>query len=86
MYYSYPCISLGAEAHLGKLVANPVAWFQAICSLEQASISAQEILQDSLQKRRTKFFAYAFYLGSCVEIPMAETIYLIMGLYRWGIN
>lgn len=72
MYYGYPCISLGSEAHLGKLAVNPQDWSQTIESLERTFISVQNILNNPIQKRRIKFFAYSFYLASCVKIPMAS--------------
>ena len=71
LYHSFPCISLGPSAHLGKLTSIAKEWKQSIESIEQTSIFVENILNDSSQKRRIKFFAYAFYLACCIEIPMA---------------
>ena len=74
MYFGYPCISLGPDAHLGALTINALGWKESIRSIENTSKAMRHLLSTSFQKRRTKIFAYAFYLGSCVEISNASVI------------
>ena len=72
MYHGLPCITLGNNAQLGKLTINNYNWHESIKNLESLSININNDLANTEQKRRTKIFAFIYYLASCIIVPRAE--------------
>ena len=72
MYHGLPCKTLGNNAQLGKLTINNYNWHESIKNLESLSININNDLANTEQKRRTKIFAFIYYLASCIIVPRAE--------------
>ena len=72
MYHGFLCMTLGHSAQLGKLTINNYKWHESIENLESLIIKLKHDLVNPEQKRRTKVFAYLYYLASCITVPKAE--------------